>query len=275
MIGFACEVAATTARQRVPELIAESLAANAVRTADQPAPPPRHRRRGRLVSGPELTVGTSVIAELVRLAALEVPGVARVGRGGALWRQVLGGRAVKRPAARRPGPGPRLDRRPAWPGARSAGHPGPVRRGRHHRTAAGPRSRLGRRPGRRCRGLTASEADGPAGGSPCRRSSKRTSGSAPPTPSWSVTWPRTSATRRPPSWRASWSRRSWRTAIRSTPRSPGEPPNTRSRASPGWTAHCSVPPYPRCYTPARRPGWPSPSGSSWHARTVETRCDAS
>jgi phosphate acyltransferase len=40
MIGFACEVAATTARQRVPELIAESLAANAVGTADQPASPP-------------------------------------------------------------------------------------------------------------------------------------------------------------------------------------------------------------------------------------------
>jgi uncharacterized alkaline shock family protein YloU len=47
------------------------------------------------VSGPELTVGTSVIAELVRLAALEVPGVVRVGRGGALWRRVLGGRSVR------------------------------------------------------------------------------------------------------------------------------------------------------------------------------------
>jgi uncharacterized alkaline shock family protein YloU len=46
------------------------------------------------VSGPELTVGTSVIAELVRLAAFEVPGVARVGRGGGLWRRALGGRAV-------------------------------------------------------------------------------------------------------------------------------------------------------------------------------------
>ena len=46
------------------------------------------------MSGPELTVGTSVIAELVRLAALEVPGVARVGRGGAVWRRVLAGRSV-------------------------------------------------------------------------------------------------------------------------------------------------------------------------------------
>ncbi len=46
------------------------------------------------MSGHELTVGTKVIAELVRLAAFEVPGVARVGRGGALWRRVLGGRAV-------------------------------------------------------------------------------------------------------------------------------------------------------------------------------------
>lgn len=46
------------------------------------------------MSGPELTVGTSVIAELVRLAALEVPGVVRVGRGGAFWRRLLAGRAV-------------------------------------------------------------------------------------------------------------------------------------------------------------------------------------
>lgn len=46
------------------------------------------------MSDHELTVGTSVIAELVRLAALEVPGVARVGRGGGAWRQFLGGRSV-------------------------------------------------------------------------------------------------------------------------------------------------------------------------------------
>jgi uncharacterized alkaline shock family protein YloU len=46
------------------------------------------------MSGHELTVGTGVIAELVRLAAFEVPGVARVGRGGPLWRRVLGGRSV-------------------------------------------------------------------------------------------------------------------------------------------------------------------------------------
>ena len=46
------------------------------------------------MSGPELTVGTGVIRELVRLAAFEVPGVARVGRGGPAWRRLLGGRAV-------------------------------------------------------------------------------------------------------------------------------------------------------------------------------------
>ena len=44
--------------------------------------------------GPELTVGRGVIAELVRLAAFEVPGVARVGRGGPAWRGILGGPAV-------------------------------------------------------------------------------------------------------------------------------------------------------------------------------------
>jgi uncharacterized alkaline shock family protein YloU len=46
------------------------------------------------VTGPELTVGRGVIAELVRLAAFEVPGVARVGRGGAAWRRLVGGPAV-------------------------------------------------------------------------------------------------------------------------------------------------------------------------------------
>jgi uncharacterized alkaline shock family protein YloU len=43
---------------------------------------------------PEVTVGPSVITELVRLAALEVPGVSRVGRGGGPWRRLFGGRAV-------------------------------------------------------------------------------------------------------------------------------------------------------------------------------------
>jgi uncharacterized alkaline shock family protein YloU len=46
------------------------------------------------VTSPELTVGRGVIAELVRLAAFEVPGVARVGRGGPSWRRVVGGPAV-------------------------------------------------------------------------------------------------------------------------------------------------------------------------------------
>jgi Protein of unknown function (DUF322). len=46
------------------------------------------------MSGPELTVGRGVIAELVRLAAFEVPGVVRVGRGGPAWRRFVGGPAV-------------------------------------------------------------------------------------------------------------------------------------------------------------------------------------
>ena len=36
------------------------------------------------MSGPELTVGKGVIAELVKTAAFEVPGVARLGFGGPL-----------------------------------------------------------------------------------------------------------------------------------------------------------------------------------------------
>jgi uncharacterized alkaline shock family protein YloU len=42
-----------------------------------------------------LTVGPGVIAETVRLAALEVPGVLRVGRGGPRWRDVMGGAPVR------------------------------------------------------------------------------------------------------------------------------------------------------------------------------------
>ena len=46
------------------------------------------------MSGPTLTVGPAVITEMVRLAAFEVPGVARVGRGGPPWRALFG-RSVK------------------------------------------------------------------------------------------------------------------------------------------------------------------------------------
>jgi uncharacterized alkaline shock family protein YloU len=47
------------------------------------------------VSGPELTVGKGVIAELVKTAAFEVPGVVRVGYGGPAWRGWLSGPAVR------------------------------------------------------------------------------------------------------------------------------------------------------------------------------------
>lgn len=46
------------------------------------------------MSGPELTIGQGVVAQLVRLAAFEVPGVARVGYGGPAWRGWLGGPPV-------------------------------------------------------------------------------------------------------------------------------------------------------------------------------------
>ena len=46
------------------------------------------------MTGPILTVEKGVITEMVRLAAFEVPGVARVGRGGPPWR-VIAGPAVR------------------------------------------------------------------------------------------------------------------------------------------------------------------------------------
>jgi uncharacterized alkaline shock family protein YloU len=46
------------------------------------------------MSGPDLTVGRRVVTQMIRLAAFEVPGVARVGRGGPPWRALLAGPAV-------------------------------------------------------------------------------------------------------------------------------------------------------------------------------------
>ena len=44
---------------------------------------------------PALSVGRGVIAEVSRLAALEVPDVLRVGRGGPAWRTLLGGPSIR------------------------------------------------------------------------------------------------------------------------------------------------------------------------------------
>lgn len=47
------------------------------------------------MTGTRLAVGSAVIEEMVRLAAMGVPGVCRIGRGGPAWRRWLGGRAVR------------------------------------------------------------------------------------------------------------------------------------------------------------------------------------
>ena len=44
---------------------------------------------------PRLAVGPAVIEEMVRLAAMGVPGVCRIGHGGPAWRRLLGGQAVQ------------------------------------------------------------------------------------------------------------------------------------------------------------------------------------
>ena len=46
------------------------------------------------MTAPGWTVGRDVVVEMVRLAALEVPGVVRVGRGGPGWRAFLAGPPV-------------------------------------------------------------------------------------------------------------------------------------------------------------------------------------
>jgi uncharacterized alkaline shock family protein YloU len=47
------------------------------------------------VTGPRLAVGPAVIEEMVRLAAMGVPGVCRIGHGGPAWRRWLSGKAVR------------------------------------------------------------------------------------------------------------------------------------------------------------------------------------
>ena len=46
------------------------------------------------MSAPGLAVSHPVVRDVIRRAALEVPGVIRVGRGGPAWRRTLSGRAV-------------------------------------------------------------------------------------------------------------------------------------------------------------------------------------
>ena len=94
MIEHAVRVGATTARERVPERIAEALG-----TARQRTQGPDTADAGRTGGGRRLmstlSVGPGVIRDTVRLAALEVPGVLRVGRGGPRWRDAISGSPVR------------------------------------------------------------------------------------------------------------------------------------------------------------------------------------
>lgn len=47
------------------------------------------------MTGPELSVGRGVIVEMTRLAALEVPGVLRVARGGPAWLDLFRGPPIQ------------------------------------------------------------------------------------------------------------------------------------------------------------------------------------
>jgi uncharacterized alkaline shock family protein YloU len=46
------------------------------------------------MSGDNLSVSNGVISDMIRLAALEVPGVLRVGHAGPPWRRLFSGRSV-------------------------------------------------------------------------------------------------------------------------------------------------------------------------------------
>ncbi len=110
MIKHAIAVGAAAARVQLPELIGatfgsaratEPAGARDEREADAVPAPPRPVGRGH--ERPGLAVSHPVIRDVVRRAALEVPGVLRVGRGGPAWRRALSGRAVPGPAPKRCG----------------------------------------------------------------------------------------------------------------------------------------------------------------------------
>jgi uncharacterized alkaline shock family protein YloU len=44
---------------------------------------------------PELTVSRVVVEQVIRFAAMEVPGVVRVDRAGPRWRRLVGGSAIR------------------------------------------------------------------------------------------------------------------------------------------------------------------------------------
>ena len=245
------------------------------------------------MSGPRLAVGPAVIEEMVRLAAMGVPGVCRIGRGGPVWRRWLGGRAVRvrivdgavqvRLA---------IVARPTQP--LGAAHPGGARRGRGGPRAPprpGTRERQRRRRRRRC--LTGAPAvterkrgSGPirpgslAPGRPAPRPRGGLRGRVRPADaarrSWSATWPRSRATRAS----AALARAIVDAVVAERERidvaiGAAAPPVPGRLARPDGPRTAPLRALARCYTPARRrPGWRSPSGSSWHGSTVETRCAA-
>ncbi len=116
MVGFAVGVGAAAARARIPDLIAETFQGEPTRLADAAAArgrrrlpdrrgdrrsrrtgrrSPARRDRGRAMSrAADLSVDRSVVDELIRLAAMEVPGVVRVDRAGQRLWAVLAGRPV-------------------------------------------------------------------------------------------------------------------------------------------------------------------------------------
>ena len=127
MIGFALGVGAASARARMPELIAETLPAarrGRARTsrpwpsrppAMRPSTTPRSRppaATGSMTGSAELSVARDVVDELIRLAAMEVPGVVRVDRAGTPMAVAVRRRRLGRlPDRRAAGRCPAVDRR--------------------------------------------------------------------------------------------------------------------------------------------------------------------
>ncbi len=234
---------------------------------------------------PILSVGPGVIRDTVRLAALEVPGVLRVGRGGPSLAGHARWLADQGPHPRGPRVRHRQGGRATAAGAGSPLPAGPERGCSRRGSPARDGARRRHGPGRRCRGLTARAPDGtgrarnaraagaPAGDWRWRRSLKRSSASGRRMRFWNdISPPRQiPGSRR---WRARSSPTCSRIGTRSTPGSPLPPRNIRSSSSPAWTAHCCVAPLARCYTrPQRRPGWRSPNGSSSLGPTQASRCE--
>ena len=301
MIAHAVGVGATTARERVPERIAEALAADAATPADaSAAAAAARRRRWPRPSGPHRprpgrrTRGLMARSPSARASSARWSGSPR-SRSRASCASAAAARLARR-ARRLAGPGPRPRRRvhvTVWLVARPGQPLVPLTAQVRAAVGAAVERLLGLE-------LAASRSWSMASGPDEPRrdataAARTTSGAAAPgrrlalAAVFEAEFGQRTADAilerhladggrpgRPRSSPASSSRPWSATATVDARITARGPPISGRPAGPDGPRAAPLRPVVRCYTrPRRRPGWRSPSGSSWHGPTVAIRCAGS